>query len=429
MAELLWRGKGLPPPPADAPLLPVASFPRRPRGWVNRLILGDRAQVLPALLGSLAGKVKLIYVDPPFNTEALFDSKATVQTDGGPRRFKQQAYADRWGDDIDGYLQWLHHTVVLLRGLLHPRGSLFVHLDWRAAHYARLILDEALPPGAFRAEIVWRYRRWPTRTANLQRMHDTLLYYAADPAQPPTFHTLYEPLAPSTLKAFGSKQQRADFSSGHRKPGRTDQASPGAPLSDVWDIGILAPSSRERLGYPTQKPEALLDRVIQIASDEGDLVLDCCCGSGTTLASAERLGRRWVGCDVGPGAVHTSMRRLLSLPSPRPFQVESAGPPPAPAGQLTARVEREGRSARVTLRGYTAPSGDRGLPWLGAWAVDWDHDGQVFRAHEWHGRPGRGAALVTTATHGYRSAGPRVIALRAFDLLGNEARWQQAVER
>lgn len=428
MAELLWRGKHEPAPtPTAGELTTVAEYPARPRGggWVNRLIHGDRAQVLPALRREFKGKVRLIYVDPPFDTGTTFRSRATVRDGEGERQqARQLAYDDRWGGDLDTYLRWLHETFVLLRDLLHPHGSLFVHLDWRAVHYARVILDEVLSPGAFRAEIIWRYRRWPTRTANLQRMHDTLLYYARDPARPPIFHTLYEPLAPSTLKAFGTRRQQADFSSGRRRPGLTEVESPGAPLSDVWDIGIVAPSGHERVGYPTQKPTALLERIVQMASGQGDLVLDCFCGSGTTAVAAERLGRRWIACDVGQPALHTTLRRVLTLEQPRPLVVQRVGGDEAARGKLTARAERDGREVKVTLRGYTSPGGEAGLSWLGAWAVDWDHDGETFRAREWFCREHRHAPLEATARHRYRRDGDFPIAVRAFDLLGNEARWQ-----
>ena len=146
-------------------------------------------------------------------------------------------------------------------------------------------------------------------------MHDVLLFYSKSPSGSHYWRTLYgyEELAASTQKTFGKKRQVADFSSGRRKPSQTDDESLGAPLSDVWDIGIIAPIARERLGYPTQKPEALLERVIETTTSPGDLVADVFCGSGTTLAVAERLGRRWLGCDAGAIAIHTTKKRLVDV--------------------------------------------------------------------------------------------------------------------
>jgi site-specific DNA-methyltransferase (adenine-specific) len=143
-------------------------------------------------------------------------------------------------------------------------------------------------------------------------MHDVLLFYTRAPSTIHTFHTLYgyEDLAESTKKTFGTKKQRADFSAGHRKPGLTDEETLGPPLSDVWEIGVIAAKGKERLGYPTQKPEALLERIILAASNEGDLVLDPFCGSGTTLGVAERLGRKWIGIDRSMESRRTVEERM-----------------------------------------------------------------------------------------------------------------------
>jgi site-specific DNA-methyltransferase (adenine-specific) len=158
-------------------------------------------------------------------------------------------------------------------------------------------------------------------------MHDVLLFYTASPDNQHTFHTLYgyEKLAPSTLKTFGTKKQRADFSSGHRKPGVEEEETQGPPLSDTWEVGVIAASGRERTGYPTQKPEALLERVLRASSNEGDLVLDPFCGCGTTLAVAHKLARRFIGIDAAPHAIDICRKRLASA------AVEVRGGPPEPA--------------------------------------------------------------------------------------------------
>ncbi|RYE81995.1 MAG: site-specific DNA-methyltransferase, partial [Myxococcales bacterium] len=310
-----------------------------------------------------------IYIDPPFDTGADFSSRtrvpAGVKKGAGPAVVEQRAYRDRWG--LDAYLQWFSETVTLLRELLAERGSLYVHLDWRAAHHARVILDEVFGAECFRAEIVWRYRRWPVPTPNVQRMHDTLLYYARSPRVAPIFHTLYEPLAASTQQTFGTRRQVADFSSGRRKPSQLDQDSPGAPLSDVWDIGVIAPSGHERVGYPTQKPEALIERVLRLSSSEGDLVLDCFGGSGTTAVVAEKLGRRWIVADIGRLAVHTARRRLLALPELRPLVVQDLGPHERTAwlgasfaSARTARAREEAGRGWLLERFGARPLGGQG---------------------------------------------------------------------
>lgn len=214
--------------------------------------------------------------------------------------------------DMLAYLAMMAPRLVELRRVLKPTGSIYLHCDPTASHYLKLFMDAVFGPPCFRNEIIWRYRRWPARSRQFQKMHDVLLFYSKSPGKDHHFNTLYgyEKLAESTLKTFGLKRQVADFSSGHRKPGRETEDSLGPPLSDVWDVGIIAPSGRERLGYPTQKPEALLERIILASSREGDLVLDPFCGSGTTLVVAEREGRRWIGADTSYVAINLLKRRM-----------------------------------------------------------------------------------------------------------------------
>lgn len=411
------------------PLIDAGRYPRRePQdGWRNRLIHGDLRAVLPALRREFKNKINVIYVDPPFDTGDTFSCKAMVNAPDGKARAEGAAYDDRWR--VEGaYLAWLREMLGGLISLLHPRGSLFVHLDWRASHHARLMLDELLTPRAFRAEIIWRYRRWPTRTPNLQRMHDTILYYANGSDAVPVFHTLYEPLAPSTLQTFGTRRQNADFSSGERRPGVLEEESPGAPLSDVWEIGIVAPSGKERVGYPTQKPEALLERILQISSNKGDLVLDCCSGSGTTAAVAERLKRRWIACDVGAPAIQTTLRRLLAKPGVTPLLVQrTAEAEEGAKGRLSVTTKVKGWQAEIALKEYRSPSGEQGLSWLVAWAVDGLHEHDAFEADGWFCRPHRRAPMETRARLTFRRAGEYPIVVQTQDALGNEARWEGTI--
>jgi site-specific DNA-methyltransferase (adenine-specific) len=230
--------------------------------------------------------------------------------------------------DVLAYLAMMAPRLVELRRVLKPSGSLYLHCDPTASHYLKVLLDGVFGPSCFRNEVIWRYRRWPAKARRFQRMHDVLLFYTARDGAEHTFHTLYgyEKLAESTRKTFGTRKQRADFSSGRRKPGVEEVETQGPPLSDywevegwpgdgppladAWEVGVIAAIGKERTGYPTQKPEALLERVILASSREGDLVLDPFCGSGTTLAVADRLRRRWLGIDVSPLAVRVAGERL-----------------------------------------------------------------------------------------------------------------------
>jgi DNA modification methylase len=322
----------------------------------NRLIwTSDNLVALETLLQDpgCRGKVDLVYVDPPFMVNADFhaDSAIDVEIDGvpgstnEPSRVEIVAYSDTWRQGLDDFLTMLRARLELLKELLAPTGSIFVHLDWHVVHYVKVLMDDLFGYDCFRTEIVWRYRRWPARTRNLQRMHDNILYYRRSTKDEPKFNVLYEELAESTRQTFGSKKQNADFSSGHRKPGQVEEDTPGAPLSDVWEIGVIAPIARERVGYPTQKPLALLERILRIGTDPGDLVLDCFAGSGTTLEAAERLGRRWIGIDSGKHAIHLTRKRLIQLhDQPRPVEAPRFDHVTCDACGNVKRRERPGKS-------------------------------------------------------------------------------------
>jgi len=298
-------------------------------GWRNKLIWGDNLLVMSSLLERFAGKIDLIYIDPPFATGADFSFSAPIgeageEVEKAQSIIEEKAYRDTWGQGNVSYLSMMWSRLMLMRDLLRRGGSLVVHCDWHVVHLLRSVLDDVFGADSFRNEIVWRYRRWPAKTRVFQRMHDSLLWYVK-PGAEHVFTQLYEELAPSTLETWGTKRQVADFSTGRRKPSQTEEETPGAPMSDVWDIGIIAPISHERVGFATQKPEALLARVITSLSNPGDLVADFFCGSGTTLAVAEKLGRRWIGCDLSRWAIHVTRKRLLGIENCRPFEVLNLG--------------------------------------------------------------------------------------------------------
>jgi site-specific DNA-methyltransferase (adenine-specific) len=270
---------------------------------------------LAALLPEMRAKVTLVYLDPPFFTGRVHEQVTRGRDRAGKiLRDVSPAFDDRWAD-LPSYLASLRERLVLVREMLASHGSVIVHVDPRTSHYVKVLGDEIFGPGAFASEIVWRYRRWPSKTPNFQRVHDVLLRFVRDPSQKPRFVQLFEPLAPSTQSTWGSGKQRAVVGAGGRRErsSTTSEPSPGAPLGDVWEIGIIAPVSKERTGYPTQKPEALLERVLRACTAPGDLVLDPYAGSATTLAVAARLGRRAVGIDESPVAIRVARARLAAL--------------------------------------------------------------------------------------------------------------------
>jgi len=283
-----------------------------------RLFHGDNLDVLAALSPQFQKKFTLVYLDPPFFTMRQHERVIRkTNPHGPPIRLFTPAFDDRWQDFPD-YLGSLRARLEALAPLLAPHGSLVLHVDPRTSHYLKIIGDEIFGPECFASEIIWRYRRWPTRTANFQRMHNVLLRWVGDPRQPPRFVQQYEPLAASTLKTWGTGKQKAVFDDGgrRRRSSTESQQSPGVPLGDVWDIPILAPVAKQRTGYPTQKPEALLERLIRSCSFPGDWILDPYVGSGTTLAVAAALGRHAVGIDASAEAYQVSQQRLRQAGHP-----------------------------------------------------------------------------------------------------------------
>jgi site-specific DNA-methyltransferase (adenine-specific) len=276
----------------------------------GRLLHGDNRRALASLAPELSATVTLAYLDPPFLTNRSHE--AIVKSDKlGKARAKKLAFDDRWADRAE-YLDALGQRLVLVRELLAPHGSVVVHVDTKTSHYVKVLGDEIFGDDAFASEIVWRYRRWPSKTPNFQRVHDVLLRWRKDADVKPRFNQPYEPLAASTLATWGTNKQRAVFEGDGRRArsSTTDEPTKGVPMGDVWEIGVIAPVSRERTGYPSQKPEALLERIVLALSDPGDVVLDPYAGSGTTLAVAARLGRVFVGIDESEVALAIATRRL-----------------------------------------------------------------------------------------------------------------------
>lgn len=265
-----------------------------------RIEFGDCA----LLVNAIESPIHLVYMDPPFFKGETFKLRSG-----------EVAFEDRWNSMRD-FVDYVVSRAALCFAKLVPGGSLVMHLDPTTSHHVKVALDGALDRKNFANEIVWRYRRWPTPQRAFQRMHDVLLRYVK-PGAPPIFHQLYEPLARSTIETWGHKRQRAILRANPSHP-RTrrarssvgDEASPGAAMSDVWDIPIPAAASKERTGYPTQKPEKLLERLIMALTEEGGRVLDPMCGSGTTIAVAVRLGREAIGYDASEIAVATARARL-----------------------------------------------------------------------------------------------------------------------
>jgi DNA modification methylase len=343
--------------------------------WRNKLIWGDKKYVLPSLLPEFAGKVNLIYIDPPFNVGADFCFTTTIPDSDEsftkePSIIEQKAYRDTWGRGMDSYLQWFYETVVLLHELLAEDGSLYVHLDWHVGHYAKCVLDEVFGVDRFRNEIVREKTNPKNYTRNgFGNIHDMIFFYSKgdlfkwskpyaerDTAKvradfpfvdtsgrryktaplhapgirygesgqpwraltpPPGNHWRY---VQSTLEKLDKDGNIEWSSTGNPREKIYADESSGVFLQDIW-LGV----KDQKEEYPSAKNPELLERIIKASSEEGDLVLDCFCGSGTTAAVAEKLKRRWITCDLGRFAIHTTRKRLLGIPDLRPFVVQNLG--------------------------------------------------------------------------------------------------------
>lgn len=344
----------------------VVPSPLAGEGWVNRLYWGDNLQVMAHLMREFRGKIKLIYIDPPFDSGA--DYRKRVRLRGHQQVLsdlgiiEERQYTDIWSNDL--YLQYMYERLILMRELLAEDGSIYLHCDYRRVHHLRLALDEVFGEANFINHIIWRRIYAHNDPGQYGHNVDHILYYGKSSS--PVFNTPYVPYSQEYIDSFyryvepgtGRRYGTVSMVSPHPRPnlmyewkgypcpengwkytrekmeeldreGRIHYPDdpngrirrkyyldemPGSPAQELWtDIKSLGGQSLEREGFPTQKPEALLARIIQASSDPDDLVADFFIGSGTTAAVAQKLGRRWIGADINLGAIHTTARRLARI--------------------------------------------------------------------------------------------------------------------
>jgi DNA modification methylase len=272
----------------------------------NVLYCGDNLEILATMEKE---SVDLIYIDPPFfsnrHYEIIWGDEAEIRS-----------FEDRWEGGINVYIEWMKGRVMELHRVLKTTGSMYLHCDWHAGHYLKMMCDEVFGPNNFRNEIIWHYKRWTAGMKDFQRMHDTIFRYCK--TNNFTFNLQYEDYQETTMKyhKWEIDEHGNKFYVKHGKkiePYRVYMNKKGVKLNDVWKLPQIGPIGTERLGYPTQKPEALLERIIKASSNEGDLVLDAFCGCGTALVVAQKLGRRWIGIDISPSAISLIKRRLNKI--------------------------------------------------------------------------------------------------------------------
>ncbi len=356
--ELRWRNK--------RPFTGTSYYPAQLKetygdaaedGWRNKLYWGDNLQVMSHLLKKYRGQVNLIYIDPPFDSKADYKKKIALrgkEAKSDSNNFEEKQYGDIWTNDE--YLQFMYERLILCKELLSDTGSIYVHLDEKRSHYMKAILDEVFGPDSFRREIIWDITvlsGFKVSAMNWIRGHDVILYYSKSPNH--VFNKLRQPHSQDYIDMFNRLDENGDrFMVAHGlKRYLRDVIDKGKPYGDVWDdllsyqivrkqlanvrdVGELRdilsdektvqnisdvwdnvmsfqqqPTSSENCGYPTQKPESLLERIIKASSNPGDIVFDCFMGSGTTQAVAMKLGRKFIGADINLGAIQTTTKRLL----------------------------------------------------------------------------------------------------------------------
>lgn len=376
--------------------------------WMNRLIYGDNLLTMQALLAgdpqtglsSLRGKVDLIYIDPPFDSKADYRTPITLPNTSfsqKPTVIEQFAYADTWEEGTISYLKMIYPRLVLMKELLSERGSIYVHIDWHIGAYMKIILDEIFGKELFRNEIIWqKIRTTKAQSKSFGNVHDIIYVYSKSPNS--FFTNVYVPYDDKYLESHYKKDQKGRFytdvslvqkgqgparrfadrwieppvgmhwiwsqenidlalaegriifnSKGNPRKVQFLDDMQGNIVSDLWnDIYPVNSQAKEAVGYDTQKPEALLERIIAASSNEGDLVCDFFGGSGTTAAVAEKLGRRWITCDIGKPASLVMRKRFIDQ-EVNPFLYQSIGDYQKEAFQNNKKVRRVGDLSQVVL--------------------------------------------------------------------------------
>jgi DNA modification methylase len=319
---------------------------RQIAGWTNKLIWGDNKLILSSLKSGVlreeiekAGGLKLIYIDPPFDVGADFSMKVEIGDDEltkKPNVLEELAYRDTWGKGADSFIAMIYERLSLMKDLLADDGSIYVHCDWRVNSYMRLVMDELFGKDSYRNEIVWTYQgSWVEPKTYFPRRHNSILFYKKNNNE--FFNRAHEDNADDQVnskrwsdyivdnKIYGKHMPDHDlrfkpylekFKKEYgRDPSGDDVVfeAKGSVVGSVWNIKTVDPKSPENVNYPTQKSEKLLERIIKASSNEGDLVADFFCGSGTTLAVAEKLSRKWIGSDLGKFSIHTTRKRMIGI--------------------------------------------------------------------------------------------------------------------
>lgn len=337
------------------------------QNWINRLCYGDNLLVMQALLNgdpetglpSMRGKIDLIYIDPPYDSKADYRTKITLPNlnlEQKPNVMEQFAYADTWKDGTVSYLKMMYPRLYLIKELLSEQGSIYVHLDWHVGHYVKLMLDEIFGKSNLVNEIIWSYQGTGEPKSAYKRKHDTILFYSKN-----SDYIFNEEQASEEISDFSkTKYNKVDENGNLYKEIRHSDGKvyrqyikENMRMRDVWTIPIINAQAKERLNYTTQKPEALLEQIIKVSSNENSIVADFFGGSGTTGAVAEKLGRRWIMSDFGKPSTMIMRKRLIDQEA-KPFLYQAVGDYQKEVLHSTKEFKRIGDLSQVVLNLFGA---------------------------------------------------------------------------
>ena len=309
LPEIIWHGKHPFYSTQYYPAKLCESYIDNNNEWKNKLFWGDNLQVMGHLLKDYKGKIDLIYIDPPFDSKT--DYKKRIELHGKSKNkysFEEKQFSDTWVND--DFLQFMYERLIIMRELLSDKGCIYLHCDWHKSHHLRMIMDEVFGSENFVNEIVWHYSGAGTPKGCWAKRHDNIFLYSKTSKYIFNADDIRTDYSAATIERFSHtiNNVRNGINFG------TQSLNPlGKYPEDVLDISIEAPSANARTGYPTQKPETLIERIIKASSNPGDLIFDCFMGSGTTQTVAMKLGRRFIGADINLASIQTTTKRLLSV--------------------------------------------------------------------------------------------------------------------
>lgn len=422
-----------------------AAIDSKERHDANILAMGDNGRFMKTLLDqrNMGSRIKLIYIDPPFFSKSNYDAVLHLKDKGRTLpTVKHFAYEDMWHKDMAGYLTMLCSRLFLIRDLLAQDGTVWVHLDWHAVHYVKVFLDEIFGEENFVNEIIWQYKSGGSSKRHFARKHDNILVYSKTKKyyfEPPKEKSYNRGFKPYRFK--GVKEYRDDM-------GWYTMVT----MKDVWQVDMVGRTSSERTGYATQKPEALLERIIESSTKEGDICADFFCGSGTLAAVCQKTGRRWICCDQSPLAVSASLKRMHALGADVKVLLEERGldeepifkgslkEPDGGAGRGEFDISFEDlagadkRLLRIVLKDYTLDklpilpdkTSEEALAYIlkeaplalvDCWSVDFDFDGNVFRPEMFFARERGNLPTVCEKLISGEKTGR--ICIKIVDALGN----------